>query len=252
MSKRKSSNQEAERLASQVRMDGKGEDPVVKALLSDKFVEGTNQEALDISLALQQLIRGNASLLENQEKMSQEISRLKSKMNKMDKAAEAWEADKVKFAQEVFERAERLKVSGHEKDKLVAGAANEFQQEVIKARAELVTDNMQFAERIRTMPRVKVISAGVWENVKENGQFVQKLVPEVIRIKNRQWVLPIGQEVEVPQAVADRIANIRSSNQEDEERKTLLSGNLEDKEVNAKWAEINRKSKSKADSMPVY
>ena len=59
---------EQEALNSMVRTDGVGEDPAVKALMSDDFTEMSEAEALDVKLALQQIIRGQTAMLNNIER----------------------------------------------------------------------------------------------------------------------------------------------------------------------------------------
>ena len=56
-------NKEQEVLESSVRTDGVGEDPAIKALLSDDFISAPDSEALQVALALQEIIRCKTSLL---------------------------------------------------------------------------------------------------------------------------------------------------------------------------------------------
>jgi hypothetical protein len=106
-----------EALNSPVNLSGAGEDQVVKDLLSDKFVKGTNAEALEIGMALQQIIRGQSALLENQSAFTDQIAKLRQRMDEMDKAASRWEQDREGFIQEVLDRAEKLRATGDAKDR---------------------------------------------------------------------------------------------------------------------------------------
>jgi hypothetical protein len=64
-------------LSTPVRSDGVGEAPAVQAVLSDSFLEMSNLDALNVALALQELIKGQNSLLANQERYNAEIEKLK-------------------------------------------------------------------------------------------------------------------------------------------------------------------------------
>ena len=95
---------EQEVLSSQVRLDGKGEDPAVAALLSPEFETMSNTEALNVALALQQLVRGVNSLLDNDKIMGEEISKLKARMDAQDRDARLWEEDRKKFLEMANEK----------------------------------------------------------------------------------------------------------------------------------------------------
>src|SRR5512139_2233616 len=136
--KSKAKKDEQEVLNAPVNMSGAGEDPAVKALLSDEFVQGTNSQAVEIGLALQQLIRGQNALLNNQDQFSTELVQLRKRMDEMDKAAERWQNDRENFVQEVLDKAESLKATGFEKDKIIAKGANAFSEAIAQAQAERI------------------------------------------------------------------------------------------------------------------
>jgi hypothetical protein len=233
---------EAERLNAPVNMNGEGEDQVIKDLLSDKFVNGTNEEAVDISIALRQLISGQSILLANQERQSEEISRIKSRMVKIDEDAERWETDRTKFLQEVEDRADRLRTVSP--DKAIANGALQFENALVKAKAEQAVDKMQFKERLAHMPLETVISPGELITVMEAGQQVSKLFPEVISIKGFKWVFAPGVPKEVPKIVADALRDRRRSQRENAMRGEMMGQNLEQDKFNQRWAELNKEFNS--------
>ncbi|MBT9138476.1 MAG: hypothetical protein DDT31_01041 [Syntrophomonadaceae bacterium] len=88
---------EREVLSSKVNPTGAGEDAPVRDVLSPEFAHKSDSEALDTVLALQQIIRGQSSLLANIDKFGEELIHLRERMNKYDKAAEAWKKDQQGF-----------------------------------------------------------------------------------------------------------------------------------------------------------
>lgn len=247
---RRKPNKEQEVLHSTVNLSGEGEDPVVKALVSDQFVKGTNQEATDIALALQQLVRGQSALLENQTQFSEQISKLRQRMDEMDKTAQRWETDRENFVQEVLDRAEKLRASDMEKDKIIARGSQQFSDAIAKARAEQTVEQQKFAYDLEHMPKVTVVSAGELVMVVENGRSVPKMMNEVVKIKNRRWVLPIGKAVEVPMVVAQVLDERRRLQEETAARERVLSANVEDKTLDKSWKQINEKYNSTTDVFP--
>jgi hypothetical protein len=253
MSKRstaRSKKDEQEVLSSPVNLDGSGEDPAVRALLSNDFVQGTNAEAVEIGMALQQIIRGQAALMENQAQFSDEIARIRQRMNEMDKAAERWNNDRESFVQEVLDRAESLKATGSEKDRILANGGNQFTEAITRARAEQVSDNMKFEQSLRDMPKVTIVSPGELVMVSEGGRQVAKIMNETVKIKTHKWTLPAGKAVEVPLAVAKVLDERRRLQAETEARQNLLAQHPESSVLDRKWKEINSKFNSTTDTLP--
>lgn len=235
------------------RIDPSGEDPAVEAMLSDQYPAINQKQALEISLALQKLIEGQNSLLERQQRGEQlaaeQIQQLRERADKMDETVRRWEEDREKFISNAYDNANRIKATGDRKERMEARLASDFQTAVTNARAEMAVDNLRFAEQLEHMPMETIISPGVLETGVENGQQVQRLVPEVIRIKGRAWILAPGQPVSVPTIVAERVRQKRRSEQETEERKKLLSGNPERGNMILRWNDISKKYQSSTDLM---
>lgn len=237
-------------LQSLVNADGTGEDPAVRAMLSDKFVEGSNVEATQIALALQQIIRGQNSLLSNQDRFAEELNALHRRMDEMDKAAQAWETDRERFIQEQLDKAESLKATGYDKDKILAKGGQMFTDAVAKARAEHSVELVKFEQQLAAMPKVTIVSGGEIAMVMENGQPAVKLMNEVVKIKNHRWVLPVGQPTEVPLVVKQVLDERRRLQEETRAREKLMSANLESSSFAEKWGEINKKYNSTTDTLP--
>lgn len=218
-----------------------------------KFPEMNNKDALDVGLALQQIFRGQESILQKMEgtskeaaEMREELRRMKSQMDKYDKAAEKFESDKSAFIENVLTKAEKLKAKGTKKDKLIAQGVLEAQEAVKNARASQAVDKLQFEQLIYNQPKVSVTSPGKLVSGIANGQPISQIEPEEVRIRHMRWVLPVGIPVEVPEAVASVVINRRKSEQETRERQLLLQKNMDNDELTRATMALNQKYGSPA------
>lgn len=232
---------EREILTKKVRTDGEGEDPAVRAMLSNQFTEGTNAEALDIALAMQQLLKGNAALLENDRKFADELNALKAKMAKIDDDAARWEHDRERWLNEIMDRAEKLRVRESELDKIQAEAAVDMANKIQEAKAHVVINQQMFDEALSKEPKETITSPGVVEIVMENGSPVAKLFNEEIRIKHRRWILRPGVPTELPKSVAEMYRNKKRSEQETAERQKAMMANMESGKLAQKMKDIDTK-----------
>jgi len=252
LSKIEQAQREAEMLNAQVRSDGVNEAPVVQDLLSENFSVVSNTDALKIALSLQELVRGQNSMLSLVQGQGEAITKLTERMNKMDKDAQRWEQDRAGFLNSVQEKADKLKIIDPEKKaKLIANAGKQVQQEIQKAMATKATDDIQFGAWMDNQPKVTVTSMGKPTTVNQAGVITVVMEPEVIRIRTRQWVLPPGIPVDVPQPVAEEFYARQKIDQETNERKKILNANapLDNVVMAQKWGEISQKFGSQTEIM---
>lgn len=243
---------ESEILDSQVRLDGVGEDKAIQELLSDKFVEATDSEALDTALALQQLIRGQNSVLEMLQGQGEAITKLKERMDKYDRDAQRWEQDRSGFLEEIQAKAESLRITDEDKKaKLIAKAGQHVQQEIQKAVAAKAVDDVQFTAWLESQPKVTVTSPGKPTQVNQNGVIVTVMEPEIIRIRNKSWTLMPNIPTDVPKPVADEFFSRQKIQQETGERQKILNANspLDNVVMAQKWGEINKRFGSQTEIM---
>lgn len=240
---RKTKSQQNETLDAPVRMDGVGEDPAIKALLSDEFVEGSNVSAAEIATALAQIIRG-------QNFLGSQVAQISERMDKMDADSIKREAEQKKYIDDVFSKAEKLKAVGDEKDKIVAQGAAMYAEALQDARAKGAVNALRFEEILRDMPTETVISPGVIDVELVNGVQTPKLFPEVIRIKHKVWVLQPGVPMEVPMIVAERMREKRRSEEHTERLKEILGKQMNTNEMAKQWNAANRQFDENAEPMP--
>lgn len=242
--------EQMERLNSQVRLDGKGEDPIIQAVLSDDFANAKNSEAIEIALMLQQLIRGQNSMLSQQEQLNEELSKLRGRMDGYDRDAKKWNESREDFIKEQLEKAEDLRISDpKERERLLAREAQHVQATIQQKMAENAVEKMKFDALLESMPKEVILPMGRIITVNENGVVQQRVESEIIRIKHRSWVLQPGVPTEVPKLVADEWKARNKMQMENAERKALLNANApkDNMVVAQKWGEINKKYGSSAE-----
>jgi antitoxin (DNA-binding transcriptional repressor) of toxin-antitoxin stability system len=132
-------------------------------------------------------------------------------------------------------------------DKVIAKGAIQFTKALEEAKAKNATDMLEFKHRLSTMPKETVVSAGELVTVMEGGRPVNKIFPEVIRLKTFSWTLPPGVPTEVPAVVAEIMRNKRRSEAETRAREEILQKNYEQPVLQQKWAEINKSYNSPTD-----
>ena len=232
----------------QVRLDGVGEHPAIQAAASPEFATMSNAEAFQVALAIQELVRGQASILSNQKDLSENLSRVEARMRKYDEDARKWDEDRQKFLDDINQRADKLRVTEPSKrGEMVAQVMDEDRRAQEAARALHQTNTLKFKAMIENSPKVKIISPGILETGRIGDQPITRIVPEVIRIKNFEWKLPPGVAVEVPDFVARRFEEIQRGRAELEERQSALSADRnqgamsEAAEVSREMARINQK-----------
>lgn len=220
----------------------------VKALMSPEFEKMSNLDASQIALMLQELVRGQNSLLANAEQNTVEIARLRERQAQVDREIAERLESQNKFVEEILERAEDLKRTGEAHDKLIANGVAQFQEARAKAVASKAAKNIAFRQKINSEPKVMVISPGQLITTMEMGSQVAKIIAEEVRIADMRWVLPPGVPVEVPKTVATYLAERRASQVETAKRAELLSKNLETTKLAEEWSKVGG---SKTEPMPM-
>ena len=242
------SNRQHEALDAQVRLDGQGEDPAVKALLSDEFATMSNVDALSIARQLQEIIRGQAV-------MGEQFSRLNQRMNAMDEAQLKWEQDKTKFLEKISNMADRMMLPEAKQAELRAKESNRLQGLVKEKKANAHVERLSMIDKLSREPKETVVAPGDIVMVRKGGQTVPVLAPLTINLYGIKYVLPPGKPVEVPASVASRFRNIMAMREETEARKELLDaapGKIKQDTVLASdWDSVSEKYGSNADPIPL-
>lgn len=225
---------EREALLKEINPTGAGEDPAVQALLDPKFEQMTNMDAAQIALMLQQIIRGQNSLLARQDETGATIAKILERQDKVDQLLAKNESAERREIEDVLARSSKLKATGDAHDRIVAKGAKQYTQAIQQARASQATDKLYFEQQLKTMPKEEIVSPGVWIQTREG----HKLIAEEVRIKHKVWYLPPGQPIVVPKAVADVIRARRQSQAETAKRKEVLGKQVEQTKLAEAWNDI--------------
>lgn len=240
--KKRSQSEQQETLSHTVNMSGEGEDPAVKALLQD-LPTATNLEGLEIALGIQELLRG-------QRAQGEELAKVREEMARLDAAAKKWEEDRTKFAQQIFDQAEKLRMSEAQREQLKAREGINLQEATAKARAEMVMDRKRFDEMVDSEPKEIVSSPGRYVTTSDGkGMQMARLLPEEIRIKHRVWVLQPHVPTEVPRSVAQHLRDKHKSEAETQARQKALMSNLESAQLDQEMARIDAEFNSSTERL---
>lgn len=238
--------EQEEKLNAPVNPTGEGEDPAVKALI-EKMPTATNLEGLDIALMMQKLIRGQDALLSRMEqrdaeaiKASEELAKIRKAMAKMDKAAKKWETDRQKFIEDVYNEAEKLRMTDKQREQLQAKEGMNLTEKIQQARAEIAMDKKRYDEIVDNEPKEIITSPGRYVTVSDGkGMQMAKLLPEEVRIKHRVWVLQPFVPTEVPQSVAEYLRHKYKSQQETTRRQEAMMKNMESGDLEMEMKKID-------------
>jgi hypothetical protein len=183
----------------------------------------TEVEAAQIGMELQRVIRGPASLLENMDdpQVSETVHKELEKREKLDRAAEAYEGDRERFVEDVFNRSEKLKLTGERKEKLIAQTTQMIREGREKVIATQANRRLRLLYSIQHEPKEKIYVEGVPEMYSLNGMPTVRILPEVIQIMDQKIVLPPGEHW-VPAPFARRHREMMRVRAESEERKKAM------------------------------
>jgi multidrug efflux pump subunit AcrB len=239
---------EQEQLSRLVNVDGEGEAPAVQALLDPDFVKMTDLNVTDIALMLQQIVRGQNSLIAKADENAREINMLREKMARNDLTVESRMKEQRSEIEEILDRAEKLKATGMKKDQIIAQGAAQYTKAIQEARASSSISKKQFEDKLKRQPQIQVLSPGVWQNVREGQSIIPKIFPEEIRIRHLRFILQPGIPTMVPQSVAEALADRRKSQVETGKRKEMLSKQMEQTKLINEWSNVGG---SKTENLPL-
>ena len=230
--------------------------PALEAMLSEKFPSLPNVDAARIALAVQNFLRGEASILGSQDGPAEQA--LLTRLEVQDKASAAEVADREAFVRGTLARAEKLKLPPEQRAVVEARARQDLTKTIQGIRASRMTDRLAFDRLLETMPKVALVVAGKMTNYQaQGGGNLPRLDPIEIRIKHKVWVLAPGKTHQVPKLVADRYYQMLREQEETQARKDVLlaegSGaygkNKQDIVVAQRFDEISRQYGTPTDPM---
>jgi hypothetical protein len=225
--------EQAEILSKPVRLDGKGEDPAIQALVDPSFVDMPDLQAAEIGAALRDLVRGVSDIRAIQQKQDEDLRKMRQWMGERDEAAKRYEEDPVKFAMDLNDKADNLRVSGLAKDKIQAKASidivNYAKEAKAKADMSAAIELQNFKDRVAKAPQVTVYSSGKTQRLRVGDSFINKPIAETIDVavgkKTFRWTLNPGKPALVPDFIAQEYyARKNMDAKRDEIKEALMIG----------------------------
>jgi len=213
---RRDISREQEVLNSQVRQDGQGEDSVIKALLFD-LPTATEVEAKEIALALQKLVRGDASLLANEGELSHIIADIRKEASFIDKQSAAWDIGPEAFVESVMMDAPKM--SDKKKGELQAYGADMLKKAISTSKAGKTVKQMQFREQLKNSPLETIYVTGKTFQTKQ-GPVIR---PDEVSIMGLRFELEPGIQ-KVPAPVARAYNLLLAQRNTVLERQALMQG----------------------------
>jgi hypothetical protein len=224
-------------LSSQVRLDGVGEDPLVRVLLTE-LPTATNERALEIALALQQLLRGDQSYLSDPAH-AEAVPKLREEWAKMDKTAEDYDKDPLRFAEEVYERAMKKLPTGDALARLRAEAAQKTKAIFQSVGVKRAMERANIDRELQYGPKVEIDVPPLIETRKSGDSYTAVQVPLVLRFKDRTFVLKPGKQT-VPALVAGLFQQWKRGQDEGSARLKSMQGEGHWGQVKKAWKELDK------------
>ena len=223
-------------LSSQVRLDGVGEDPIVRALLTE-LPTATNERALEIALALQQLLRGDQSYLADPAQ-AEAVPKLREEWAKMDKTAEDYDKDPLRFAEEVYEKAMKKLPTGDALARLRAEAAQKTKAIFQSVKINQAEQRVRIDKELQYGPKVEIDVPPLIETRKSGDSYTAVQVPLVLRFKDRTFILNPGRQ-KVPALVAGLFQQWKRGQDEGSARLKAMQGEGHWGQVKKAWKKLD-------------
>lgn len=218
-----SADRSAEVLNKEIRMDGVGEDSLIKSLLNGEFDNLPDKQALEFGVLLRKLISGEEYISQNLDKITQSVNMLADRIDKMEKAKEAYESNQQAFLEEARERGEAVRNDDPAyKNKLLAETSKKIGQLTANARAKRAMQQQEHIRRLEMEPKETIISPGIIELVSVDGNPVPTLTSDFVRLGTLVWELKPGVPTVVPLSIANQYRDMMRARTELERRSGAL------------------------------
>jgi hypothetical protein len=177
---------------------GVGEDQAIKDLLSDKFVGMNDMDAAQIAIAVAKIVRGVLK-----EELDGTMGAMQNKIAEMEKTAQLANDNIMKYAQDMYNLAEKNRVTDREK---VPGLAVKGAELMAKAREEAraaaIIRKAEIDDMVKRAPTIKLMHSGHEKTVRVGGVKQTIVEPHIIRFEHLTYKLPPNEMVDIPDFIA--------------------------------------------------
>ena len=235
MDKQPKDNPEA--LASEIRMDGVGEDKAIQDLVSDEFLTADDMQAASIAAGVARILRG-----ELDEKFERQLNRYMEWSEKRMKEERKFNEDRLAWMENLIEKGNSQRaVTAEDKARVSISAAEAAQRAREAVVAESAHAILKFKEKVAKAPKVTVTSYGKPYRSRSGFKTEPETIAMVVGTKTFGWTLPVGVPTELPDFIAEEYSRRKREDVKLDELKTDLSvENIQDfDKVAAKHPEID-------------
>jgi hypothetical protein len=223
-------------------------------LFLDRITTASDTEAIRLALALQQFIRGDASLLSNLDdpSVAAVVQKELALAEKTEAYSRKWEEDRAGFIEEMDTMRESHLPAREKRDAVIAAGVKTYQNAQQQATAEKNERRLRFEYEVSNGPKEMIHVVGVPETQIIQGAITQVIQPEIIRVMHKTFVYPPGDHL-VPAVIAKRYKEILKGRAENQARRSAmrLNDNHSYNEVERRNAQINQEFGSKREPMPL-
>lgn len=177
---------------------GVGEDQAIKDLLSDKFVGMNDMDAAQIAIAVAKIVRGVLK-----EELDGTMGAMQNKIAEMEKTAQLANDNIMKYAQDMYNLAEKNRVTDREKvPGLEVKGAELMAKAREEARAAAIIRKAEIDDMVKRAPTIKLMHSGHEKTVRVGGVKQTIVEPHIIRFEHLTYKLPPNEMVDIPDFIA--------------------------------------------------
>lgn len=207
-------------LSSTIDLDNLMAEPKVIRDLILELPHCSNARAAEIALQLQKLVRGEDSILED-DNQAEDISKVRAEMARVDAIEKKWEQDQEKFVDDIIDRANKRKPTGDKLARARAIAGKKLSAALSDAQANKASSDLIIYSRLQNDPKILTHFEGIPEQVSINGTIETRFRPVIIGLGKYRFTYPTGDHL-VPKIIADRYNEILLEAEELKARERVL------------------------------
>lgn len=188
--------EQQEVLNAEVNPTGEGEAPAIQALLSDEFTKMNDMDALAVAKMVAKIVRG-----ELKEELDGTMAKFTEKFVEMERTAKRWEEDRMKFAEDMYNLAEKTRTTTPDKLKASAEGAQLLQKARVEAAAEAAARRLELERKIANSPRISMVHPGVPQTIRDGGGKKTIMKPFEILFGHLRYTFEPNVPKEIPMIV---------------------------------------------------
>lgn len=233
-------------LTAKVRVDGSGEDPIVRLFLKN-LATANHSQAFEIMTAMQAHIRGEPFDVADPELRAQ-IAKHRERLARKDKAELAAGEDPVKFVDDIMQQSKKLHPTKADLEKDQALGAQMYQRARDVARANAASKRLYYMSRLKNDPKETFFVRGSWET---DGEGQLRQLPEVISLTGIDPIIARPGQRSLPLLVCEILRQRYQDQDAAKARDTALSAETHAFKTDKKLREIDEEYGERTQRMPM-